>query len=50
VLDVRGFAQLYCGVTSGRSAALAGLVTGPDDPAALDLLACGPPVALLDYF
>lgn len=50
VLDVRGFAQLYCGVTSGRAAALAGLVTGPDDPSALDLLACGPPAQLLDYF
>ncbi|GAB3195203.1 GNAT family N-acetyltransferase [Geodermatophilus arenarius] len=50
VLAVRGFAQLYCGVTSGRAAALAGLVTGPDDPSALDLLASGPPVGLLDYF
>ncbi|MGY1694050.1 enhanced intracellular survival protein Eis [Geodermatophilus sp. SYSU D00814] len=50
VLDVRGFAQLYGGATGGRAAALAGLVTGPDDPAALDLLACGPPAALLDYF
>jgi predicted acetyltransferase len=49
-LDVRGFAQLYCGITSGRVAALAGLVSGPDDPAALDLLASGPPVQLLDYF
>ena len=50
VLDVRGFAQLYCGVTTGRAAALAGLVSGPDDPAALDLLASGPPAQLLDYF
>ncbi|MGY1670602.1 GNAT family N-acetyltransferase [Geodermatophilus sp. SYSU D00710] len=50
VLDVRGFAQLYCGVSGGRAAALAGLVSGPDDPAALDLLACGPPAQLLDYF
>ncbi|SET69390.1 GNAT family N-acetyltransferase [Geodermatophilus poikilotrophus] len=49
-LDVRGFAQLYCGITTGRAAALAGLVSGPDDPAALDLLASGPPVQLLDYF
>jgi predicted acetyltransferase len=49
-LDVRGFAQLYCGVTTGRAAALAGLVSGPDDPAALDLLACGPRAELLDYF
>ena len=49
-LDVRGFAQLHCGITSGRVAALAGLVSGPDDPAALDLLASGPPVQLLDYF
>jgi Sterol carrier protein domain len=50
VLDVRGFAQLYCGVTTGRAAALAGLVSGPDDPSALDLLGSGPPVQLLDYF
>lgn len=49
-LDVRGFAQLYCGVTTGRAAALAGLVSGPDDPGALDLLASGPPAQLLDYF
>ncbi|TFV62749.1 GNAT family N-acetyltransferase [Geodermatophilus sp. DF01-2] len=49
-LDVRGFAQLYCGVTTGRAAALAGLVHGPEDPAALDLLAAGPPAQLLDYF
>jgi predicted acetyltransferase len=50
VLDVRGFAQLYCSVTSGRAAALAGLVSGQDDPSALDLLASGPPAQLLDYF
>ncbi|WP_100499411.1 GNAT family N-acetyltransferase [Geodermatophilus chilensis] len=50
LLDVRGFAQLYCGVTTGRAAALAGLVSGPGDPAALDLLASGPPAQLLDYF
>ncbi|RFU20101.1 GNAT family N-acetyltransferase [Geodermatophilus marinus] len=49
-LDVRAFAQLYCGVTTGHAAALAGLVTGPDDPAALDLLAAGPRAELLDYF
>ncbi|RBY75518.1 GNAT family N-acetyltransferase [Geodermatophilus sp. TF02-6] len=49
-LDVRGFAQLYCGTTTGRAAALAGLVHGPDDPAGLDLLAAGPPAQLLDYF
>jgi predicted acetyltransferase len=49
-LDVRGFAQLYCGITTGRAAALAGLVSGPEDPSALDLLASGPPVQLLDYF
>ncbi len=48
-LDVRGFAQLYCGVTTGRAAALAGLVSGPDDPAVLDLIASGPPAQLLDY-
>ncbi|SDZ06174.1 Sterol carrier protein domain-containing protein [Geodermatophilus africanus] len=28
----------------------AGLGSGPDDPAALDLLACGPRAELLDYF
>ena len=49
-LDVRGFAQLYCGTTTGRAAALAGLVSGPEDPSALDLLASGPPAQLLDYF
>jgi hypothetical protein len=27
-----------------------GLVSGPDDPAALDLLGCGPRAELLDYF
>jgi len=50
VLDVRGFAVLYCGVTTGRAVAQAGLAGGPGDPAALDLLAGGPPAQLLDYF
>ena len=50
VLDVRGFAQLYCGVGTGRGAALAGLLSGPGNPSALDLLASGPPAQLLDHF
>ncbi|MCZ2827531.1 GNAT family N-acetyltransferase [Modestobacter sp. VKM Ac-2986] len=50
VLDVRGFAVLYCGGTSGRAVAQAGLAGGPGDPAALDLLASGPAAQLLDYF
>ena len=49
-LDVRGFAVLYCGATTGRSAAHAGLAGGSADPAGLDLLATGPRAALLDYF
>jgi predicted acetyltransferase len=49
-LDVRGFAVLYCGATTGRAAAQAGLVGGNGDPAALDLLASGPAAQLLDYF
>jgi predicted acetyltransferase len=49
-LDVRGFAVLYCGVSTGRAAAQAGLVGGNGDPAALDLLASGPRAQLLDYF
>jgi predicted acetyltransferase len=49
-LDVRGFAALYCGATTGRSAAHAGLAGGSADPAALDLLGSGPRAALLDYF
>jgi len=50
VLDVRGFAVLYCGGTTGRAVAQAGLAGGPGDPAALDLLAGGPAAQLLDYF
>ena len=50
LLDVRGFAVLYCGATTGRAAAQAGLVGGNGDPAALDLLAGGPAAQLLDYF
>jgi predicted acetyltransferase len=49
-LHVRGFAVLYCGVTTGRAAAQAGLAGGNGDPAALDLLAGGSPAQLLDYF
>ena len=49
-LDVRGFAVLYCAVTTGRAAAHAGLAGGTADPAALDVLASGPRAALLDYF
>ena len=49
-LDVRGFAVLYCGVTTGRAVAQAGLAGGPGDPAALDLLAGGASAQLLDYF
>ncbi|PZA20166.1 sterol carrier protein domain-containing protein, partial [Modestobacter versicolor] len=49
-LDVRGFAVLYCGAATGRAAAQAGLAGGNGDPAALDLLASGPPARLLDYF
>jgi len=49
-LDVRGFAVLYCGVSTGRAAAAAGLAGGTGDPAALDLLASGPAAQLLDWF
>lgn len=49
-VDVRAFAALYCGVTTGAALRQAGLVRGPGDPAALDLLACGPPAQLLDWF
>jgi predicted acetyltransferase len=49
-LDVRGFAVLYCGVSTGRAAAQAGFVRGAGDPAGLDLLASGPAAQLLDYF
>ena len=37
-------------VTAGAARALVGLVSGPDDPAALDLVASGPQAQLLDYF
>jgi predicted acetyltransferase len=49
-LDVRGFAVLYCGVSTGRAAAQSGLAGGNADPAALDLLAGGSRAQLLDYF
>ncbi|MEU7976566.1 GNAT family N-acetyltransferase [Micromonospora sp. NPDC049089] len=51
-LDVRGFALLYAGAAQARSVAQAGLLHhGPGvDPGALDLLACGGPAQLLDYF
>ena len=49
-LDVRGFAVLYCGASTGRAAAQAGLAGGNADPAALDLLGSGPRAQLLDYF
>ncbi|QNG36729.1 GNAT family N-acetyltransferase [Geodermatophilaceae bacterium NBWT11] len=49
-LDVRGFAVLYCAATGGRALAQTGLAGGSGDPAALDLLACGPRAELLDYF
>lgn len=49
-LDVRGFAVLYCGASTGRAAAQAGLAGGTADPAGLDLLASGPRAELLDYF
>ena len=50
VLGPRGLALLWTGAGSGRGAATAGLVTGPGDPAALDLLACGQAPQLRDYF
>lgn len=49
-LTARGFAALYCGVASGVGLVQAGLAGGPADPAALDLVGCGPPAQLLDYF
>ena len=49
-LSVRGFAALYCGVATGAGVVRAGLAGGGGDPAALDLLGCGPAAALLDYF
>lgn len=49
-LSVRGFAALYCGVASVAGLVQAGLAGGSGDPAALDLLGCGPAAALLDYF
>jgi len=50
VVGPRGLALLWTGAGSGRTAAAAGLVTGPGDPAALDLLASGRAPQLLDYF
>ncbi|MGQ5262634.1 GNAT family N-acetyltransferase [Micromonospora sp. ZYX-F-536] len=51
-LSVRGFALLYAGAAHARSVAQAGLLrhAAGTDPAALDLLAVGGPVQLLDYF
>ena len=49
-LHVRGFAALACSATTGAAAVQAGLAGGAGDPAALDLLASGPPAQLLDYF
>ncbi|MGC4846805.1 GNAT family N-acetyltransferase [Micromonospora sp. DT15] len=51
-LDVRGFALLYAGAARARSVAQAGLLHHSPgvDPGALDLLACGGPAQLLDYF
>lgn len=49
-LHVRGFAALYCGVATGAGLVSAGLAGGSGDPAALDLLGCGPAARLLDYF
>ncbi|MET8259299.1 GNAT family N-acetyltransferase [Micromonospora sp. NPDC005205] len=51
-LDVRGFALLYAGAAQARSVAQAGLLHHSPgvDPGALDLLACGGPAQLLDYF
>ena len=49
-LGPRALALLWTGAGNGRSAAVAGLVTGTGDPAALDLLACGHAPQLLDYF
>ncbi|MEI4274228.1 GNAT family N-acetyltransferase [Klenkia sp. LSe6-5] len=50
VVAAGGLALLWTGAAGGRSAAAAGLVSGPGDPAALDLLACGRAPQLLDYF
>lgn len=49
-LTVRGFAGLYCGVATGAGLVAAGLAGGAGDPAALDLLGCGPAARLADYF
>ncbi|MEW2427514.1 GNAT family N-acetyltransferase [Micromonospora sp. NPDC047644] len=51
-LDVRGFALLYAGAAPARSVAHAGLLHHSPgvDPGALDLLGCGGPAQLLDYF
>ncbi|MGC4877807.1 GNAT family N-acetyltransferase [Micromonospora sp. DT43] len=50
-LDVRGFAMLYAGAARARSVAQAGLLhTTGVEPDALDLLGCGGPAQLLDYF
>lgn len=49
-LSVRGFAALYCGAATGAGLTQAGLAGGSGDPRALDLLGCGTPARLLDYF
>ena len=48
-LHGRGFAALACSATTGAAAVPAGLAGGVGDPAALDLLASGPPAQLLDH-
>ncbi|WP_242653789.1 GNAT family N-acetyltransferase [Klenkia soli] len=50
VLGPQGLALLWTGAGRGHGAATAGLVTGPGDPAGLDLLACGQAPQLVDYF
>ncbi len=49
-LSIRGFAALYSGAATGAGLAQAGLAGGFGDPGGLDLLGCGPPARLLDYF
>lgn len=49
-LTTRGFAALYCSSGTGAGLVQTGQAGGSADPAALDLLACGPPARLYDYF
>ncbi|MFL6076940.1 MAG: enhanced intracellular survival protein Eis [Mycobacteriales bacterium] len=51
-LSIRGFALLYAGTARPHALQEAGLLRCESgaDPAALDLLAAGPPAQLLDYF